>query len=297
MLTLSFQLVFFVIFLWLPLAPTFANELCLASPVSPFPTLHCVQSGQVHFETGERFKLFSGECDPGKIKIEYIAHASFILTYKDHSLLLDPFADSVWISYSFPRDIEADAIFSTHPHYDHDGGIFRNLKPYWQGKIPFYQDPGSYTIGEFKIQGIKGKHCDPYGKEFGQRNTIFIFEAAGLRIAHWGDNGPITEMLASQLVDIDILMLPIDDSYHILKPEEIDKIIMTIQPKITIPMHYKIAELEPTPGKPKDLETIDQYFSDKANVARLESNSAEFSAELLPEQMRYVVFEHSASVK
>ena len=272
MLTLSFELVFFGIL--------------LGHIMSCNPSTHGIKKDEKFYQNGL-----------DKIKIEYIAHASFILTYKHNSLLLDPFADSVWISYSFPRDIEADAIFSTHPHYDHDGGIFRKLKPYWQGKIPFYQDPGSYTIGGFKIQGIKGKHCDPYGKEFDQKNTIFIFEAAGLRIAHWGDNGPITETIAADMSDIDVLMLPIDDSYHILKPEEIDKIITTIPPKIIIPMHYKIAELEPTPGKPKDLETIDQYFSDKTNVTRLEGNSAEFSAELLPDQMRYVVFEHSDKVK
>ena len=145
--------------------------------------------------------------DGGKLKIEYIAHASFILEFEDHRLLLDPFADTTWISYSFPRDIVADAIFSTHPHYDHDGGIFRNLKPYWEGQFPFYQDPGNYTEGPFQIEGIKGKHCDPYGKEFGQKNTIFIFEVAGLRLAHWGDNGPLNDALLSSLKDIDILLL------------------------------------------------------------------------------------------
>ena len=174
----------------------------------------------------------SPHADSGKIRIEYIAHASFILTCQDKSLLLDPFADSVWISYSFPRNIKADAIFSTHPHYDHDGGIFRNLKPYWQGKIPFYSDVGQYEIGPFRIEGLKGKHCDPYGMEFDQKNTIFIFEAAGLRIAHWGDNGPITDLLAADLTNIDILMLPIDDTYHILKADEIDEIINTFKEKV-----------------------------------------------------------------
>ena len=232
-----------------------------------------------------------------KLKIEYIAHASFRLTFKDHSLLLDPFADAVWISYSFPKNIEADAIFSTHPHYDHDGGIFRNLKPYWQDQIPFYQDPGTYQIGAFKIEGLKGKHCEPYGKEFGQKNTIFIFEVAGIRIAHWGDNEPINDTIAAGLKDIDILMLPIDDSYHILKADETAAVIQSVNPKIIIPMHYKIAALEPTPGKPKNLETAEKYLNARDNVVRLKGNTIELNKTDLPNAPQYFVFAPSPQIK
>jgi len=231
-----------------------------------------------------------------KLQIEYIAHASFLLHFNNHTLLLDPFADSVWISYTFPRNIKADAIFSTHPHYDHDGGIFRDLKPYWQDKIPFYQDPGNYQIGDFNIEGIKGKHCEPYGKEFGQKNTIFIFDVAGIRIAHWGDNEPINDTTAAKLTDIDILMLPIDDSYHILKAEETAEVIRRVDPKIIIPMHYKITDLEPTPGKPKNLESIDEYIASRENVISLNGNLKEISSSEIPKSQQYWVFEHSPLV-
>lgn len=233
----------------------------------------------------------------GEVEIEYIAHASFILSFKGTKLLLDPFADSVWVSYTFPRDIQADAIFSTHPHYDHDGGIFRDLHPYWEGKIPFYQDPGTYQVGDFRIEGLKGKHCDPYGKEFGQKNTIFIFEVAGLRFAHWGDNGPITEALAAKLTDIDVLMLPIDDSYHILKADETAAVIEQVGPKVVIPMHYKIPALEPTPDKPKNLESIEAYFENRENVTRLEGHKTTLSKATISSAQQYLIFQHSPAVK
>ena len=235
--------------------------------------------------------------DSGKVKIEYIAHACFILTHNENSILLDPFADKVWIGYSFPKNLSADAIFSTHPHYDHDGGIFRNLHPYWEGTMPFYQDPGEYEIGSFMIRGLKGKHCDPYGKEFDQKNTIFIFEVGGLRIAHWGDNGPITDMLAHDLENIDILMLPIDDEFHILKAAEIEEILFKVDPKLVIPMHYKISALEPVAGKPEDLGTIDVYFRNIEQVDRLETNIIEIGPLDLPNQMQYMIFPHSPKVR
>ena len=237
------------------------------------------------------------EIEEDQIRIEYIAHASFLLHNKEHTLLLDPFADSVWISHTFPRDISANAIFSTHPHYDHDGGIFRNLKPYWEGKIPFYTEPSNHTIGGFKMQGLKGKHCEPYGKEFGQKNTIWISEVAGMRIAHWGDNGPINDTLARDLPNIDVLMLPIDDTDHILKQDEIVEILSTVEPKIIIPMHYKIAALEKTEGVPKNLGTIDNYISTKENVLQLDGNNFILSKSKMPKSAQHIVFQHSPLIK
>jgi L-ascorbate metabolism protein UlaG (beta-lactamase superfamily) len=231
------------------------------------------------------------------LTIEYLAHASFLLHYDDHTLLLDPFADTVWLSYFFPRDIEADAIFSTHPHYDHDGGIFRDLKPYWQGTLPFYQEANIYQSGPFIVKGLKGKHCDPYGKEFGQINTIFTFEVGGLRLVHWGDNGPINDTLAAELSEIDILFLPIDDTFHILSKEDTKETIDLLNPKLIIPMHYRIDDLEPNEGKPKNLGSITEYFQSKDNVIRLPDNKYAFSKKDLPLQQTYMIFQHSPLIK
>lgn len=233
---------------------------------------------------------------PTDVLIEYIAHASFKLSHKNHSILLDPFADHVWIGYDFPKGITTDAIFSTHPHYDHDGGLFRGMHPYWEGKIPFNQNPGNYAVGDFKITGIEGRHCDPYGKEFGQTNTIWLIEVAGLRIAHWGDNAPITDSIAAALTDIDVLMVPIDDLNHILKKEELAEVLRRVNPKIIVPMHYKIADLEKRPGQPKALGTIDKYFQDLQNVTFLKGNTYVLNKTTLPEKQGYLVFQHSPKI-
>ena len=92
-------------------------------------------------------------------------------------------------------------------------------------------------------------------------------------------------------------MLPIDDTYHILKADEIKEIIDRLQPKIVIPMHYKIAELEPTPGKPKNLGILSKYLENKSDLIRLESNIIELDVSLLPDKLQYMVFQHSPRVK
>ncbi len=230
-----------------------------------------------------------------EIAIEYIAHASFRIHTKQHSILLDPFADKIWLGYNFPKSIHADAIFSTHPHYDHDGGIFRGITPYWKDNTVLYQDAGKYQVGDFLVTGITGKHAEPYGKEFKQKNTIWIIEVFGIRIVHWGDNGPVTDALLSELKNIDILMLPIDDEDHLLKKEEVNEIIEKVNPGILVPMHYRLGDLEDE-GNPSDLGSIEQFVETRKNVLQLENHLKVFSNSKQLKNIEIIVFQHSPLV-
>lgn len=232
----------------------------------------------------------------GKVQIEYIAHASFKISYNGTTLLLDPFADKVWLGYNFPKNIKADAIFSTHPHYDHDGGQYIGITPYWKDEIKVYQDPGEYTVGNFKIKGIKGKHCDPYGKEFGQKNTIWKITTGGLTIAHLGDNGPLTKENYKELGSIDILLVPIDSKYHILKKEELKVVLETIDPNTIIPMHYRIPELETDANSPEDLGDIAPWLEGKTNVIHLTNNIYIRDITIARKGPQIIVFKPSSEV-
>ncbi len=158
------------------------------------------------------------------------------------------------------------------------------------------RDPGAYKVSGVSITGIPGKHAGPYGKEFGQTNTIWLLELDGLRIAHLGDNGPLTEANLRELGRVDILMMPIDAKHHILKDAEIQAIRKALRPRIVIPMHYRLPDLEPSGDTPQDLGEISPWLAGQDNVVHLESNIATFTAaSLLPSQV-VVVFSHSPKV-
>lgn len=233
----------------------------------------------------------------GSVKIEYIAHACFRLSVDTSSIIIDPYASKIWLGYNFPPNLQANAVFSTHPHYDHDGGIFLKKTPYWKDNLPLYQDPGVYNVGPFEVLGLKGKHCDPYGKEFGQKNTIWRFKINGLSIVHLGDNGPLTAHQIEVLQGADILMVPIDSKFHILKETELQTVLEVINPRVVIPMHYRIPELEIESDQPKDLGDLDPYLRGKSNVLRLQSNQWTINRKLLPKTPQIVVFRHAATVK
>lgn len=234
----------------------------------------------------------------GQVAVEYIAHSCFrIHTAKGTRLLIDPYASHVWLGYDFPARLAADAVLITHPHYDHDADVLLGQQPPpWTPAVRVLRDPGHYKIADVTITGIRGKHADPWGKEFGQTNTIWLLEVDGLRIAHVGDNGPLTEATLHELGRVDILMLPIDSKYHILKAAEIEAIRKALHPRVLIPMHYRIPDLEPSPDSPQDLGDIDPWLAGQENVVQLYSSIATFTAgSLLPAQA-VVVFPHSRKV-
>ncbi|MFQ5740539.1 MAG: MBL fold metallo-hydrolase [Acidobacteriota bacterium] len=223
-----------------------------------------------------------------QVGVEYIAHACFIVESPSGvRLLIDPYNAHRWLGYTFPRHLKADGVLVTHPHYDHDASY------YFDAATPVFRRPGKYGLGDIRISGFEGKHADPYGKDFGQINTLWLVETGGLRILHLGDNGPLRAANIAAVGRVDILMIPIDSSYHILKAEEIDALLAALRPKVVLPMHYKIPSLYPAMG---DLGPIDPWLEGRGNATRLSANHKVFSNDSLPAGQVFV-FQPSPSVK
>lgn len=231
------------------------------------------------------------------VTIEYIAHAAFRITSPGgHSVLVDPFASRTWIGYDYPGAITSDAVLISHPHYDHDAGIYRGGEPPWDESMLVLREPGTYTVGDIRIRGVEGKHADPYGKEFGQINTIWLIEVGGLRIVHTGDNGSIDDRIQHELGRVDLLMLPIDAEFHILSQTTIDDYRERLRPRLLVPMHYRHDDLEPDPDEPGDLGNVDDWASEQDDVRRVGEHRVTLRTEDLPDDPKILIFEHSPAV-
>lgn len=229
--------------------------------------------------------------------IEYIAHASFVIeSNAGERILIDPYASRVWLGYDFPELPAVDAVVVTHPHYDHDAGRYRGHDWPWDSSVRIFDRPGESSLGSFEILGVQGKHADPYGKEFGQLNTIFRFEVDGVSIVHVGDNGPLTEENFRELGNADILMVPADALEHILKNEEIAAIIEALEPRVVIPMHYRIPELEAEADSPDDLGQIGPWLEGRENVLQVGGHLWNLAKTPKSEQTTIMVFEPSPLV-
>ncbi len=208
------------------------------------------------------------------VEVRYIAHAAFQITSPGGTrLVVDPYNSHVWLGYTFPENVEAEGVLVSHPHFDHDAHY------YVRGFPAVYRNPGSYAVGDFRITGVRGRHADPYGGEFGQLNTIWIVESAGLRLVHLGDNGPLDAGQLRAVGRADVLFAPVDETEHILKFRELEAMVAALRPRILVPMHYRF---EPGMG-PDDLGTMDAWLAKQPRV-QTAGGAARWSAASLPKQ-------------
>ena len=225
---------------------------------------------------------------PAQVKMEYVAHACFVIeSPQGVRILIDPYNTNRWLGYHFPDQIRADAVLVSHPHYDHDANYHVSLQ------IPAFRQPGRFSIGDVKVQGLIGKHADQYGEDFKNINIIWVLQVDGKTFAHLGDNGPLSDRLVQDLKRADVLMVPIDSNFHILKEAEIDSIVASVKPRFLVPMHYKIPELNATM---KALGPIDPWLEGRSNVIRLDENHYRFGARP-DESMQILVFRPSPAAK
>ena len=158
------------------------------------------------------------------------------------SIIIGPFDESIGLK--LPRKLEADIVLVTHDHYDHN-----NVKKV--SDSPFIiEGPGEYDVKNIFVQGIGSLH-----NEKGEKNTIYKIEAEDMNICHLGDLGQkeLSSEQISAIGEVDILMVPVG-GYFTIDGKEASKIIAQIEPKIVIPMHYKV------PGLKIKLNSPDEFL-------------------------------------
>jgi len=124
-----------------------------------------------------------------------------------------------------------------------------------------------------------------------------LLEVGGLRILHLGDNGPLRDDTIRQIGRVDVLMIPIDSQFHILKADQIAAIRRRLSPSILIPMHYRHDDLESNPGSPEALGGIEGWAKGEVGVRFLNTHTHECSVDTLPRNPEVIIFKHSPLVK
>ena len=123
-----------------------------------------------------------------------------------------------------------------------------------------------------------------------------VIEFAGLRIAHLGDNGPLAPATVASLGRVDVLMMPGDAVYHIISEETTQAILEALAPRLVIPMHYRLPDLEADEGSPSDLGDIAPWLEDRDGVEPVGGHVTMLRVADLPSERTFLVFKHAPYV-
>lgn len=189
--------------------------------------------------------------------ISWFGQSCFRIEAKEGSILMDPFAKEIGLK---PPRIKDDVITVSHQHFDHNNVADANPEAF------IIQNPGEYEKQGIAIRGIASFHDDKSGAERGP-NTIYVVKAEEMTLCHLGDLGhALSDAQVEAIGDVDILMIPVGGTYTI-DAKKAAEVIGQIEPKIIIPMHYKVAGLEVSLDGPEKFvkeigltpEKVDKY--------------------------------------
>jgi L-ascorbate metabolism protein UlaG (beta-lactamase superfamily) len=179
--------------------------------------------------------------------IYWYGQACFKIKGKTSSVITDPY-NPEFVGLKLPKDTEADLVSVSHDHGDHN-----NSEAVTGGPI-LLQGPGEYEVKSVAVVGIQSYHDAQKGAERG-KNTIYNFQMDGLNIVHLGDFGQeaLSQEQIGEIGQTDILFIPVGGVYTI-DSKTATEIVAQLEPRIIIPMHYKIDGLK------FELEPVDNFL-------------------------------------
>ncbi|MBI2338534.1 MBL fold metallo-hydrolase [Candidatus Daviesbacteria bacterium] len=217
--------------------------------------------------------------------IYWYGQACFKLKGKNASVVIDPY-DPEFTGLKAIKDLQADVVVSTHGHKDHN---FVSVVSKPDGSIPMVFDkPGEYEVSGAVITAINSFHDNSQGSERGA-NTIFHLLLDNLDIVHLGDLGQtkLTEEQVAEIGQTDILLIPVGSIYTIDAKAASD-IVSQLEPKIIIPMHYKIDGLK------FELEGVENFLKEMGAENVVPQQKLSITKEKLPEEPQVILLAKSS---
>lgn len=206
-------------------------------------------------------------------------HCCFELEGSKKTIVFDPHdGKSIGIK---PPLCNADIVLASHEHSDHCAvRIVRGKHKDIIGET------GEFIIDGVVINGYPSYHDECNGNDRGL-NTIYKVKMDGITLCHCGDLGDIPSPdVIEQLKDVDILFVPVGEVFTI-KLKKLYDFISMIDPKIIVPMHYRVG------GLTLPINTLDDFISeiDKDSIIYV-GNDVDITSEDVAEYMGYWIFDY-----
>ncbi len=262
-----------------------------------------LQSWRLATNHNRMIELQQGAVEPSTdaVGLSYYGSSAFMVTSPlGVTVMIDPWRNLPtrkwdWYFHDFPKT-QVDIGVSTHAHFDHDA--LHRL----DANVLLDRPIGAFEFADVRIFGIADKHATDSSyatydfkkiiKQFGNvdieppdnprswDNCPVVVETGGLRILHWGDNrhDPPDEVWDA-FGRIDIALLPVDDSQHVMGFPHTAEIIERLGPSVVVPHHYYIWDVV---ARSSTLLPAEPWVRRQPHARWLEGATTHYTAENLP---------------
>lgn len=201
------------------------------------------------------------------MKIKWYGHSTFgITTESGVRIITDPYVPGCFdgaVKYK-PITDEFDVVLQSHGHADHAGA---DKVP---GKPAVVEGPGTHSVMGMEFNGVGTYHDQSKGAERG-KNTVFTFEADGVRLCFCGDLGhELTSELAAEIGEVDVILVPVG-GYFTINDREAWSVVEALNASVVVPMHYKTDHVD------FPIAPVEPFLKGRNNVERPVSTDFEIT--------------------
>jgi L-ascorbate metabolism protein UlaG (beta-lactamase superfamily) len=170
----------------------------------------------------------------GQLRLTYAGHATFLIETPDGVRAATDYND--WVK----PPVLPDIVTMNHAHSSHytmhpESGIRFVLHGWADDEKPARID---MTYKDMRVRNVPTNIRTFDGGTERHGNSIFIFEAANLCIAHLGHlHHTLTQQQLNEIGKIDLVMVPVDGNYTLDLDGMID-VLKSLKAPLMVPMHY-----------------------------------------------------------
>lgn len=169
-----------------------------------------------------------------QVRLTYIGHSTFLIETPELVRIATDYNDYV------RPPVTPDIVTMNHAHSTHytdspDPAIAHVLRGWADDERPARID---LQVRDVRVRNVPTNIRSWGGGTERHGNSIFIFEAANLCIAHLGHlHHTLTQQQLDEIGRVDVVMVPVDGSYTLDTPGMIE-VLRALKAPLVIPMHY-----------------------------------------------------------
>ena len=176
----------------------------------------------------------SAPLDPLQVRLTFVGHATWLIESPGGVRIATDYNDYVRPPL-IPDVATMNRAHTTHFSINPDPRIAHVLRG-WNpegGQVTY-----DLTIGDVRIRNVQTNIRDWVGGVIAYGNSIFIFEMAGMCIAHLGHlHHTLSPQQIAQIGQLDVVMVPIDGSYT-MDTAGMVEVLRALRARLILPMHY-----------------------------------------------------------